>query len=199
MAKQAELNTIFINDTEYIRADQTIAEQITINYTGEETLDSMFIGRPYICRSNNAGLNAGIVEMADETGVILKNVRRLWGHRPKDRNLSWYEGVVLSGLSDCSVVSGTIPRKIIVEGYELCPLSTDIYNSIMEKTPNVQSYPIKGAGNGAGNGAGAGAGSGFGKGKGTTHGAGAGHGYEAGGGIGTGDGSGSGCENGCGD
>ena len=107
--------TIKIDEIEYIRKD-SVKEEV-INFTGEETIASIMIGKPVIVRSRNEGINVGIVELADETGVVLKNARRLYYHRPKDKSLSWYEGVAQSGISDNSRVSGTVDRKVIIEDY----------------------------------------------------------------------------------
>jgi len=98
------------------------------------------IGKPVIVRSRNEGVNVGIVVLADETGVELKNARRLFYHRPKDTNLSWYEGVAESGISDNSKVSGTVRCKVIIEDYSMTEIkSIDIYNEILTLKPNEQN------------------------------------------------------------
>ena len=132
-----EPSTIKIDEVEYIRKDSVKSE--VVEFTGEETLASRMIGKKVIVRSYNEGLNAGVVVLADETGVELKDCRRIWYHRPKDKNLSWYEGVAMTGLDSTSKVSGTVDRKVIIERYSMTECSEDSFNSIMEKTPNAQS------------------------------------------------------------
>lgn len=77
------------------------------------------IGKYVIVRSRNEGINAGILELADETGCVLKEARRIWYHKPKDKNTAWYEGVSQSGLSDDSKISCSVERKYIIEDYSL--------------------------------------------------------------------------------
>ena len=131
-----EIKTIKIDNIEYIRKD-SVAE--TVVFTGEETIASRMIGKNVIVRSRNEGINAGTVVLADGTGVELKNCRRIWYHRPKEKALSWYEGVAVSGLSDDSKVSGTVSQKIIIEDYSMTECTDDAFKSIMEKTPNAQN------------------------------------------------------------
>jgi len=97
------------------------------------------IGEYVIVRSRNEGVNAGVVEQADETGVVLKNARRIWYHRPKDKSLSWYEGVAISGLSDDSKVSPVVYKKVIVEDYSITLCNPDAANSIREHKAHEQS------------------------------------------------------------
>lgn len=129
--------TITIDDVEYVRADSVKNE--VVEFTGEKTVASRMIGKKVIVRSYNDGVNAGIVVIADETGVELKNCRRLWRHKPADKSLSWYEGVAISGLSRDSKVSPTVPSKVIVEKYSMTLCSDDAFDNIMEFTPNAQS------------------------------------------------------------
>lgn len=128
--------TIKIDEVEYVRADSVKKE--IVNFTGEESVASRMIGKPVIVRSRNEGINAGIVVVADETGVELRDCRRIWYHKPKDVKLSWYEGVATSGLSDDSKVSGTVERKVIIEDYSMTLCKEKAFASIMEKTPNAQ-------------------------------------------------------------
>ena len=132
-----EPNTLKIDDVEYIRKDSVKSE--IVNFTGEATLASRMIGKKVIVRSSNEGLNAGIVILADETGVELKDCRRIWYHKPKDKNLSWYEGVAMTGLSEDSKVSGTVERKVIIERYSMTECTDGAFKTIMEKTPNAQN------------------------------------------------------------
>ena len=128
------MDRITVNSIEYIRADKCK----TVEFTGEKTVASRMIGQKVIVRSRNEGINIGEVVVADNTGVELKNCRRIWYHKPKDESLSWYEGVAMSGLSDDSKVSGTVDSKLILEDYSMTKVSDKIFTSIMEKTPNAQ-------------------------------------------------------------
>ena len=130
-------NTIHIDEVEYVRADSVKPE--TVEFTGEETLASRMIGRKVLVRSRNEGINAGIVVLADETGVELRDCRRIWYHRPKDTALSWYEGVAVSGISDQSKISGTVDRKVIIEDYSMTEVTDEAFDTIMELTPNSQN------------------------------------------------------------
>ena len=102
-------------------------------------LGSELIGRFVICRSRNEGINAGTVKALDDTGVILTDCRRIWYHKPKDVNKSWYEGVAESGLSDDSKVSCTVSEKVIIEDYSLTVCTEESAKSILGKTPNAQN------------------------------------------------------------
>lgn len=82
-----------------------------------------------IVRSRNEGINAGYVERCDETGIVLREARRIWYHRPKDKSLSWYEGVARSGVSDSSKLSGPT-TKVIVEDYSITVCSAEAEISI---------------------------------------------------------------------
>ena len=126
-----EPKTIMINDVKYVREDSII---IPLNY--EENLMSCMIGKNVIIRSYNDGVNCGTLVAADETGVILKNCRRLWYHKPKDSSTAWYEGVAMTGISSDSKVSCTVDQKIIVEKYSIVSITEDAYKSIMEKNPH---------------------------------------------------------------
>ena len=127
--------TLKIDDVEYVRADSV---RETVEFTGEETVATRMIGKKVIVRSRNEGINAGIVVVADNTGVELKNCRRIWYHRPKDKSMSWYEGVAVSGLDDSSKVSATVASKLIVEDYSMTLCDDDAFDSIMELAPNAQ-------------------------------------------------------------
>ena len=129
--------TICIDDVEYVRKDSRQVEVTT--FTGEETVASRMIGKPVIVRSRNEGINVGIVVVADETGVELKDCRRIWYHEPKDKSMSWYEGVALSGVSDDSKLSSTVMSKTIIEDYSMTVLDKSIYDSICEVIPNAQN------------------------------------------------------------
>ena len=125
-----------VNGVVYIPKSE--ASQETVVWDGEKSVANRMIGKKVIVRSRNEGINAGIVVLADETGVELKNCRRIWYHKPKDSNLAWYEGVAVSGLSKDSKVSGTVPQKVIIEDYSMTFCHDSAFKSIMEH-PNVKS------------------------------------------------------------
>ena len=97
-----------------------------------------YVGKYVICRSRNEGINAGFVEALDETGVILKEARRLHYHKPINKNMSWYEGVAESGIDDDCRVSNPV-EKAIVEDYSLTICSDIAKNSISQVKANAQS------------------------------------------------------------
>lgn len=106
--------------------------------SSSSNLYDRYIDKYVICRSRNEGVNAGKVIAADETGVVLKDARRLYYHKPLNKNLSWYEGVAESGISIDSRV-GQAVEKIIVEDYSLT-LCTDVSEkSIRGAKTNEQS------------------------------------------------------------
>jgi len=127
--------TMMIDDEKYIR-EADVQKSETIEWNGEKTLQSRWIGKKVLVRSINEGINAGIVVLADSTGVELKNVRRLYYYRPANRHDSWYEGVSESGLHPDSKVSNTKDSKLIVEDYSLTKCTDKAFTSIMEKEPN---------------------------------------------------------------
>ena len=104
----------------------------------KSNLFDRYKGRYVICRTRNEGINAGFVEKADETGVILLQARRLYYHRPSNKKSSWYEGVALEGLSDNSK-TGDIVEKVIIEDYSLTICTDKAKKSILEATTNEQS------------------------------------------------------------
>ena len=77
------------------------------------------IGKYVIVRTRNEGINCGKVVMADETGVVIEDARRIYYHKPKDEKVSWYEGVATTGLHKDSKISGIVSRKYIIEDYSL--------------------------------------------------------------------------------
>ena len=129
-------DTMMIDEVKYVREDSARTE--VVNFTGEETVASRMIGKNVIVRSRNEGINAGTVVVADQSGVELKDCRRIYYHRPLDKKLSWYEGVAVSGLNATSKVSGTVSSKVIIEDYSMTEVSDDAFESIMGLTPNVQ-------------------------------------------------------------
>ncbi len=130
--------TLTINNEtkDYVPVD-SIEETTTYEFTGEQTIASTLIGKKVLVRSRNEGVVAGIVVLADETGIQLKESRRIWHHKPKDTSVSWYEGVATTGISSDSKVSCTTKRTII-EDYSATECNDDAYNSIMELAPNAQ-------------------------------------------------------------
>ena len=70
-----EPETMMINNDEYVRKDSV--ENDVFEFTGEKTVASVAIGKNMIVRTRNEGLNVGTVELADETGIVLINCRRI--------------------------------------------------------------------------------------------------------------------------
>ena len=130
--------TIKVGNVVYVREDNKRQKE-TVNFTEKSSLASIMIGKKVIVRSRNEGINSGIVVNADETGVELKDCRRIWNHKPKDKNLSWYEGVAVSGISDDSKISGVVPKKVIIEDYSLTLINDAAFETIMALKPNAQN------------------------------------------------------------
>ena len=126
--------TVKIDEIEYVRADEI--KQEIVEFTGEKSIASRMIGKNVLVRSRNEGINCGTVILADDTGVELKNARRLYYFRPKDADKAWYEGVAMSGLHSDSKVSNTVDVKVIIEDYSMTECSREAYISIMEFIPN---------------------------------------------------------------
>ena len=97
-----------------------------------------YIGKYVICRSRNEGVNAGKVIALDETGVILEDARRLYYHKPINKDVSWYEGVAKTGLDEDSKV-GTPVEKVIIEDYSLTVCTSEAEKSIRGVKDNAQS------------------------------------------------------------
>jgi hypothetical protein len=134
---KTKIDKVVIKGVTYV-PESSVKHEI-VEFTGKETIASRLIGKKVIVRSRNEGINSGIVVLADETGIELKESRRLWRHYPKDKNLSWYEGVCVSGISDKSTVSVTVSSKFIIENYSATPCSDETFQTIMEITPNAQN------------------------------------------------------------
>lgn len=90
------------------------------------------LGKYCIVRTRNEGINFGKVVAADETGVVIEEARRIYYHRPKNNNVSWYEGVAATGLHSDSKISGEVERKYIIEDYSLTLCSGEAIQSIKE-------------------------------------------------------------------
>ena len=129
---------IEINDLTLGQLKEIQAMCGVVNTTSSGGLFDRYVGKYVICRSRNEGVNAGVVVECDDTGVILKDARRLYYYRPVNKNISWYEGVALSGLSIDSKV-GPAVEKIIIEDYSLTVCSYEAENSIRGAKDNVQS------------------------------------------------------------
>ena len=108
------------------------------NLGKSENIYSRYIGKYVVCRSRNEGINAGKVIALDETGVILEDARRLYYHKPVNKNVSWYEGVAKTGLDKSSKV-GTSIEKIIAEDYSLTVCTDEAEKSIREAKDNEQN------------------------------------------------------------
>lgn len=100
-------------------------------------LGNQFVGKYVIVRSRNEGINAGKVLELDDTGVILEDARRLYYHKPVNKELSWYEGVALEGLSKDSKVGAAV-TKLIVEDYSITVCTKDAEKSIRGAKDNAQ-------------------------------------------------------------
>ena len=106
-----------------------IAATMGLIATEKKGLYSPLLGKYALVRSRNEGINAGYVESADETGVVLKEARRIWYHRPADET-AWYEGVANSGLHQDSKISAKVPLKAIIEDYSITLCSETAKKSI---------------------------------------------------------------------
>ena len=108
------------------------------NGGSSKSLYDEYIGKYVICRSRNEGINAGKVIAVDETGVVLEDARRLWYHKPLNKNVSWYEGVATSGLGEGSRIGCPI-TKVIAEDYSLTICNAEAEKSLREAVSNEQS------------------------------------------------------------
>lgn len=110
-------------------------KQIAAMFSKNEssTIGQSFIGKYVIVRSYSEGINSGFVVEMDETGIVLKDARRIWYHKPANTSTAWYEGVALSGLSSDSKVSAIVPHKVIMEKYSITECKEEAIKSIQEK------------------------------------------------------------------
>ena len=92
-------------------------------------LYSRYIGKYVIVRSRSEGINSGYVVAADSTGVILREARRLWYHKPGGKS-SWYEGVANHGLHPDSKISDPVMEKAIIEDYSMTLCTQESIESI---------------------------------------------------------------------
>ena len=119
-----------INDLTIGEAKQ-IASFFNSAIPSSSLLDGM-AGKYVLVRSRNEGVNAGYIVKADDTGIILKDARRIWYHKPKDKKLAWYEGVAISGLGDDSKISAPVVEKAIIEDYSITACTEEAKKSIVE-------------------------------------------------------------------
>ncbi len=103
-----------------------------------DSITAGMVGQYVLVRSRNEGVNAGYVEAADSTGVVLRNARRLWYHKPAVQSESWYEGVANHGLAQDCRISGIVERKVIIEDYSLTLCSERARQSIEDYTAHAQ-------------------------------------------------------------
>lgn len=103
--------------------------------SSDSAIFSDLIGKYVLVRSRNEGVNAGFVEKADETGIVLKEARRLWYHKPADKKTCWYEGIANTGLSSDSKVSVPVSSKTIIEDYS-ATVCADTARKSIEKAPS---------------------------------------------------------------
>lgn len=123
--------------------DLTIGEvkQLTALLAPPGTRSNIYdrwIGLYVICRTRNEGVNSGKVIAADETAVILEDARRLYYHKPLNKNVSWYEGVARDGIDGNSKVGAAV-EKIIVEDYSLTLCTLDAEKSLRQVKDHEQA------------------------------------------------------------
>lgn len=122
-----------------ITIDDVSKTETTQSLPPKSSLTDIMLGNYVLIRSVNEGINAGWLEAADDTGVVLRDARRLWYFEPQDKSTSWYEGVSLSGLALTSKVSNAVPHKIIIEDYSITECSDVAIKSIIEFKANEQT------------------------------------------------------------
>ena len=132
------MTEININDLTIGQARE-LADMFNGQSVHSKSIFTDLIGKYAIVRSSNEGVNAGVINALDDTGIILKSARRIWFHRPADQRLAWYEGVAVSGLSDDSKISGEVPLKVIVEKYSITICSAEAEKSIREHKAHATS------------------------------------------------------------
>lgn len=141
--KVKNINDMKISEAkDYLEKAKEVAEAIGQEFAASSYNSSMyedFIGKYAIIRSRNEGINAGMIVALDDTGIVLKDARRLWHHKPKDKSHSWYEGVSQFGLSDDSRTSCVTPRKAIIEDYSITLCSEIAQQSIEAAVSYAQS------------------------------------------------------------
>lgn len=108
------------------------------NIVTNSGLYERYIGKYVIVRSRNEGINAGKVVAAENTGIVLEDARRLYYHKPANKDLSWYEGVALEGLSKDSKVGAEV-EKLIAEDYSITVCTKEAEKSIRGAKTNAQA------------------------------------------------------------
>jgi hypothetical protein len=123
--------------------DLTIGEakQLASLFSSTQTsnLTDELVEKYVIVRSRNEGINAGFIERLDDTGIVLKQARRIWYHRPENKNMCWYEGVAVSGLSSDSKISAPVELKAIIEDYSVTICTDEAIKSISGHKSHEQS------------------------------------------------------------
>lgn len=97
-----------------------------------------YVGKYVIVRSRSEGINSGYVVAAAADGVILKEARRLWYHKPAVKAASWYEGVANHGLSPDSKISEPVMEKAIIEDYSMTLCTQEAIESIKKAAAHEQ-------------------------------------------------------------
>lgn len=134
----ALLAELMNSSEEEINKDKTNVNEVVTNNSVLKGIENL-IGQYVIIRTRNEGLNCGFLESADETGCVLTKARRIYKSISKDKTLSWYEGVSVSGLCEKDgIISGIVDKKIIIEDYSITTVSlvaqSNLENFISNKT-----------------------------------------------------------------
>lgn len=98
-----------------------------------------YTGKYVIVRTRNEGINCGFVKAHDDTGIVLTDARRIYYHKPKDKTMSWYEGVSISGLSKDSKISNPVKEKAIIEDYSITVCSDTSKESLVNHKGHEQN------------------------------------------------------------
>ncbi len=88
----------------------------------ESQIYQRLVGKKVIVRSRNEGLNFGEVVMADETGIALKDARRIHYYDKAADGSCWYEGMAVEGPGGETRMSTRSPKSII-EDYSVTECS----------------------------------------------------------------------------
>ena len=116
-------------------------KEITASFNAKDSSKSLaddLIGQYVIIRSRNEGINSGYLVSATKDGCVIAEARRIWYHKPADKNVAWYEGVAISGVSEDSKLSVAVEKKVIVEEYSITVCSSRAEESLTTKTPHGQ-------------------------------------------------------------
>jgi len=74
-----------INGEKWIPQSESNVEVATIE--NGNSVSQKYVGKFVIVRTRNEGINAGTVIACDETGVELKECRRIWYHKAQKQGL----------------------------------------------------------------------------------------------------------------